>query len=121
MWLTAAVLALTVAACGGDDAGVPGTADIDRIRIASFDFEESQLVAELYAQVLLRAGFQVERLGAVGPREVVAPALEAGLIDLVPEYLGSAATHFGATTVDASGLAAVLAERGLVVLEPAAG
>jgi osmoprotectant transport system substrate-binding protein len=119
VWLIAAVLAATIAACGGDDTAAPGTTDGDRLRIASFDFEESRLVAELYAQVLEAAGVEVERLDAVGPREVIAPALEKGLIDLVPEYVGSAATHFEAATIDAPGLAAVLADRGLVVLEPA--
>jgi len=120
VWLTAAALAVAIAACGGGgDTGVPGTAESDRLRVASFDFEESRLVAELYAQVLEGAGFPVERLEAVGQREVVAPALEQGLVDLVPEYVGSAATHFGAATIDAPGLAAALAERDLEMLEPA--
>jgi osmoprotectant transport system substrate-binding protein len=44
----------------------------------------------VYATALERGGYDVARLGALGPREVVAPALEQGLVDLVPEYVGSA-------------------------------
>ncbi len=117
--MTAATLAVAVAACGGDGTNVPSAADDDRIHIASFNFEESQLVAELYAQVLEGAGLPVKRVPALGPREVVAPALQEGLVDLVPEYVGSAATYFEAATNDTSGLADALAERGLVMLEPA--
>jgi osmoprotectant transport system substrate-binding protein len=117
--LMAAALAVTLAACGGTGTDQPGTADSDRIRIASFDFEESRLVAELYAQQLESAGFEVDRVGVVGPREVVAPALEQGHFDLVPEYVGSAATHFGAATIDTPGLAAALEERDLVILDAA--
>ncbi len=119
MWLGVAAFVLMIAACGGEDAGVSEPAVSDRIRIGSFDFDESRLVAELYAQVLEGADLPVERLGAIGPREVVAPALEGGLIDLVPEYVGSAATHFGAASVDVSGLATALAARDLVAFEPA--
>jgi osmoprotectant transport system substrate-binding protein len=84
------VAALVVTAC------TPG-ARVERqaqtepsVAIGAFDFPESELIAELYAQALERAGVEVERLGALGPREVVAPALLQGAIDVVPEYLGSA-------------------------------
>ena len=62
---------------------------------------------------------RVERLGAVGPREVVGLAIEQGLVDLVPEYLGTAAAHFGASATDAETIAATLEERGLVMLDRA--
>jgi osmoprotectant transport system substrate-binding protein len=73
----------------------------------------------LYAQSLEEQGVDVVRLGAGGPREVVAPALEQGQIDLVPEYLGTASSYFGAVTDDVTGLAAALDVRGLQLLEPA--
>jgi osmoprotectant transport system substrate-binding protein len=58
--------------------------------VASFDFDESRLLAEIYAQALEAAGVSVRRQLALGPRELVLPALQQGLVDLVPEYLGSA-------------------------------
>lgn len=67
------------------------------MRIASFDFAESVLLAEMYAQVIESKGIPVVRLGAIGPREIIAPATELGHIDLVPEYLGTALQYTGAT------------------------
>jgi len=111
---------MVAAACGGSDHDSTGPVDSDGVRIASFDFAESQLLAELYAQVLEGADTPVVRLGAVGPREVVAPALEGNVVDLVPEYLGTASGYFDAVTTDLAGLTAALEPRGLVALAPAA-
>ena len=99
--LPSAILAfvLVAAACGGDDDPTGPTAG-DGMRIASASFAENELLAEMYAQVIESTGVPVVRLGPVGPREIFAPALESGLIDLVPEYLGSARAHFGATETD---------------------
>ena len=60
------------------------------IQLASFDFAESELLGELYGQALRQHGYPVEQVVQLGAREVVAPALEQGKVDLVPEYLGSA-------------------------------
>src|SRR6185437_12433644 len=62
----------------------------DSITVASFDFPESVLLAEIYAQALEANGFAVDRALDLGPRELVEPALERGLVEFVPEYLGSA-------------------------------
>jgi osmoprotectant transport system substrate-binding protein len=62
----------------------------DAITIASFDFPESRLLSEIYAQALESEGFRVKRAFGLGPRELVEPALEAGLVEFVPEYLGTA-------------------------------
>ncbi len=78
-------LALVATACGSGDGATEG----DPIRIASFNFNESVIVAEIYAQGLEANGYTVERQLNLGNREVVKPALEAGEIDLVPEYTGS--------------------------------
>ncbi|HEY6566086.1 MAG TPA: glycine betaine ABC transporter substrate-binding protein, partial [Actinomycetota bacterium] len=78
------------------------TAD-DGITVASFNFDESQVVAEIYAQALEEAGFTVVRLPQVGTRELVIPAMERGLIEVVPEYAGSAVSFLGGTpTADAA-------------------
>jgi osmoprotectant transport system substrate-binding protein len=58
--------------------------------VASFNFPESALLAEIYAQALENAGVPVRRELDLGPREQVLPALHQGLVDVVPEYLGSA-------------------------------
>ena len=60
------------------------------IRLASFDFPESETLAELYGLALREHGYPVEQVVQLGAREVVAPALEQGKVDMVPEYLGSA-------------------------------
>jgi osmoprotectant transport system substrate-binding protein len=59
------------------------------LTIGSTNFAEQEIVAELYAQVLESAGVKVERKFQLGSREVVAPALENGQIDLYPEYVGT--------------------------------
>ena len=62
----------------------------DAITVGSFDFAESGLLAEIYSQALEGAGFRVRRAFDLGPREFVAPALASGLVELVPEYAGTA-------------------------------
>jgi osmoprotectant transport system substrate-binding protein len=67
----------------------------DAITVASFDFAESELLAEIYGQALEAGGFDVERALRLGPRELVAPALASGLVELVPEYAGTALQFLG--------------------------
>jgi osmoprotectant transport system substrate-binding protein len=83
---------LVAAGCDRDRPAPPAPEDPRRptIRLASFDFPESELLARLYGQALGRHGFPVEQVVQLGAREVVAPALEQGKVDMVPEYLGSA-------------------------------
>jgi osmoprotectant transport system substrate-binding protein len=87
-------MALLLLAAGCDrDRPPPGPPEDPRrptIRLASFDFPESELLAQLYGQALGQHGFPVEQVVQLGAREVVAPALEQGKIDMVPEYQGSA-------------------------------
>lgn len=75
--------------CGGSPTPVRPAAH-DAVVVASFDFAESELVGEIYAEALERAGVPVRRELGLGPRELVLPALRAGLVDVVPEYLGTA-------------------------------
>ena len=84
------VLAL-LAGCDRDQAPPPPE-DPRRptIQLASFDFPESETLAELYGLALTQHGFPVEQVVQLGAREVVAPALEQGKVDMVPEYQGSA-------------------------------
>jgi osmoprotectant transport system substrate-binding protein len=98
------------------------------IVIASFNFSESSLLAEIYAQSLEHAGIPVRREFDLGPRDIVRPALQRGLVDLVPEYLGSALTGADPTAVVAGRQSAALladlrrvaARSHLTVLQPSA-
>jgi len=99
--LPAVLFALVVAlsACGGDSDG-PTTANSvptpderaaggSKIVIGSFGFAESEVLAQIYGAALTNGGANVTYRLKLGSREVVAPALEKGDIDLVPEYLGN--------------------------------
>ncbi len=96
------------------------------IVIGSTDFAETEIVAEIYAAVLEDAGASVERKFQLGSREVVAPALESGEIDLTPEYISSlAAFHDDTAEVPsdpaeaAEMLRGLLEDKGVTVLDPA--
>jgi osmoprotectant transport system substrate-binding protein len=82
--------ALSACAPSSDDDRAPTALGDDAITVGSFAFPESVLLAEIYSQALEAGGFSVERAFGLGPREFVGPALDAGLIELVPEYAGTA-------------------------------
>jgi osmoprotectant transport system substrate-binding protein len=85
----AASLALALAACVVQGTPAEDARGDDAITVASFDFPESLLLAEIYAQAIEGVGIRVERELALGPRELVMPALLEGLVEFVPEYAGS--------------------------------
>ena len=108
-----AALAIAVgvlAGCGGRDRATapptPSAVDDDAITVASFDFAESRVLAELYAQALEARGLQVHRAIGIGPRELVGPALSLGLVELVPEYAGTALEFLSLGQADATADAA---------------
>ena len=86
-----AVTACTAAGGPGPPASAAATvAGRPVIVVGSFNFPESVTLAYLYADALAGRGYPVRVLPDLGPRELVDPALIAGLIQLVPEYTGSA-------------------------------
>jgi len=88
------VVAVGLAACGPTE--TPSTVtDDETITVASYDFDESELIGDLYTGALRSAGLEVRHIRRVGAREVVLPALERGLIEVVPEYAGSAVAFLG--------------------------
>ena len=98
---------LVAGACDGPETSTTGPqseARSDGIVVASFDFAESRLLAEIYAQALEGQGYPVVRQLDLGPRELVMPALRQGFVDVVPEYAGSAldATTSGTDRRDAA-------------------
>jgi osmoprotectant transport system substrate-binding protein len=82
---------MLMSGCGSEPlASRPATALLDdAITVGSFDFAESMLLAEIYALALEDHGFEVKRMAGLGPRELVQPALAAGLLEFVPEYSGT--------------------------------
>jgi osmoprotectant transport system substrate-binding protein len=128
-----ACIALAAACAACTTAGRPASPAPTRgppavITVGSFNFPESVLLAYLYSGALAGNGYPVRVLPDLGTRELVDPALMAGLIQLVPEYTGSAlefvslgqvhATASAGTTAIA--LARSMADRGLVTGRPAA-
>ncbi len=97
------LVALGCVACGAPARSAPEPRDPGRIRIASFDFPESRVVAELYARALRETGLQVDVLSGLGTREVVAPALEQGQVDIVVDYAGSLLDHLGGGAAETHG------------------
>ncbi|MFE7535600.1 ABC transporter substrate-binding protein [Streptomyces rhizosphaericola] len=131
------VLTATATACAtgpslenqGEVTAPPG--DSRELTIGSAGFTESDLLAQLYALLLERAGYAADIL-SVTNREIYEPALESGQIDVVPEYaatfadwLNAKANGADATPVGSPDLAATMkalralaAPRGLTVLDP---
>ncbi|MGW9253366.1 ABC transporter substrate-binding protein [Streptomyces albidoflavus] len=133
-----AVLLLTLlAACAtgpsledqGEVTAPPG--DSSRLTVGSAGFTESDLLAQMYALLLRRAGYETELI-TVANRELYEPALESGRVDIVPEYAATFADWLNAkengpdaepvgspdlaTTMKA--LRRLAAPRGLTVLAP---
>lgn len=89
--MTAAVVgaSLALAGCASGDPLAPDTesdAPSETIIIGSQAYYSNEIIAELYAQALEEGGFTVERNYQIGQRDAYIPALEAGEIDLFPEY-----------------------------------
>src|SRR3954466_11737774 len=75
-------------ACSGGSAA-PAVAG-GTIRFASYDFPENQILVEVYAEAARRAGLPVSVQHGIGTREVVSPALQQGVVDVVIDSLGTA-------------------------------
>ena len=85
--------ALALSGCAAGDPLDPGTdsdsGDSDTIVIGSQAYYSNEIIAEIYAQALENAGFEVERNFQIGQRDAYLPALESGEVDLFPEYSGN--------------------------------
>lgn len=69
--------------------------DSHDLAIGSAGFTESELLAQMYAALLDHAGYRT-RVLTVGNRELYEPALEAGQIDVAPEYAATFADWLNA-------------------------
>jgi osmoprotectant transport system substrate-binding protein len=141
LWAVLAVLALLAGACGddsgddsassdtttatGDTTGVPP--DGPTITIGTQDFGESAILAQIYGQALINAGYPVEYQELGGFRDLEVPAFESGDINFAPEYVASMLEFLnefaGEATSDVDETLALLqtqlADLGLQALQPA--
>lgn len=84
---------LALAGCGTSDPLAEETTspggETDAIVIGSQAYYSNEIIAEIYAQALEGAGFEVERSFNIGQRDAYLPSLESGEVDLFPEYSGN--------------------------------
>lgn len=66
--------------------------------IGSQQYYSNEIIAELYAQSLEAKGYTINRQYQIGQREVYLPEVEAGKIDLMPEYSGNLLQYYDAKT-----------------------
>ncbi|HSK55716.1 MAG TPA: ABC transporter substrate-binding protein [Jiangellales bacterium] len=137
-------LSLVLTACGGDDDAFEGGAEETAggngsgndeggsLVVGGANFTEMLIMQEIYRALLEDAGFTVE-VRSVDAREIYAPALADGQIDVVPEYAATMAEYLNreANGPDAEPVASsdidetmdalrpLAEEAGLVALEPA--
>src|SRR3989475_9351988 len=126
LWLVAALAALATvaAACGGTTGG--GTTNKGTVIVGGFKFPESSILAQIYGQALAHDGYTVQYKLNLGTREVVAPALKNGDIDLYPGYAATDLEYWNNKAGEATGDAAAttaklnghLQSQGLVALNP---
>ncbi len=124
VWLVAALAAVSMlaAACGGTG---PGSTSKGTITIGGFAFPESSILSQIYGQALAHAGYTVKYKPNLGTREVVAPALKNGAIDMYPGYAATDLEYWNNKAGEASGDVAAttvklnshIDSQGLVALE----
>jgi osmoprotectant transport system substrate-binding protein len=101
-WLAAGVVMVGASlALSGCAAGDPlesdtgsGSGDSDTIVIGSQAYYSNEIIAEIYAQALENADFEVERKFSIGQRDAYLPELESGGVDLFPEYTGNLLQYY---------------------------
>jgi len=106
-WLLApvaalAALAILAAACGSTGTS-GGTTNKGTLTIAGFDFAESSILGQLYGQELAHNGYTVNYKARLGKREVVAPAIKAGQIDMYPGYAATDLEYYNSAAGEATG------------------
>lgn len=90
-------VATTLGACSSSDPLTSPSSeavDPDTIVISSQQYYSNEIIAELYAQSLEKAGFKIKRDYQIGQREVYLPEMQSGRIDLIPEYTGNLLQYF---------------------------
>ena len=127
--LAVLLLLALVPGCTGKS-GTPSAATASAaaaLRMASYDFHENQTLVEVYAEAARRAGVPVTVEHGMGTREILSPALEQGLVDVVVDYTGTALAFARADPAPArrppeevhAALERTLSTRGVAVLAAA--
>ena len=102
--LSTALAALTLTSCGAGGgtaasritadpaavagAGLPATGGSGKIVIASANFPENQILAEIYRQALSRAGYDAS-IKPLTTRPNIVTAVQSGAVQVEPDYVGS--------------------------------
>jgi osmoprotectant transport system substrate-binding protein len=94
--------ALALAGCASDnpldadtgDDGASGDGSGQTIVVGSQAYASNEIIAEIYAQALEGAGFEVDRQFNIGQRDAYLPSLESGAIQVFPEYTGNLLQFF---------------------------
>ena len=102
--MAVAATALALAGCGtaetagggGNDAG----GEVSTVTVGSQDYYSNEIIAEIYAQALSNAGFDVETKLNIGQRDAYMPEVESGAINVFPEYTGSLLEYLSKDGVD---------------------
>lgn len=127
---------VTLAACGGTSSSGSGGVDRDKggkgsLTIADAGFTESQVMANMFADVLAKAGYKT-KVTSVKSSEIFQKSLESGDVAVVPEYVATYADQLNrlANGPDAASVASpdldksmaalrkLATPKGLTVLEP---
>jgi osmoprotectant transport system substrate-binding protein len=125
---------LALAACGGSDGGSTGSGgnkNSGSLTVASGGFTESKVMAQMYAELLRKAGFTAKVID-VSSSEIFQSSLEKGTVNVVPEYVATYADQLntlinGASAKSVSSpslpdslaaLKGLATRKGLAVLEP---
>ncbi|MBO3143854.1 ABC transporter substrate-binding protein [Dermatophilus congolensis] len=91
------VAAFALSACGASNDPLASTdnntSGTGQIVVGSANFPENQLLAEIYAGALSKAGLNVTTRLNIGGREVYMGALKDGSVSVIPEYTGNLAKY----------------------------
>ncbi|HEV3101395.1 MAG TPA: ABC transporter substrate-binding protein [Candidatus Dormibacteraeota bacterium] len=97
-------LVFVATACGStSNGGTSSPASKGTLTVAGFNFPESSILAEIYGQSLAHDGYTINYKLLLGTREVVAPALESGQIDLYPGYAATDLEFYNKGAGEATG------------------
>ncbi|MCS3442922.1 ABC transporter substrate-binding protein [Microbacterium phyllosphaerae] len=77
-----------------------GSGSGDTIVVGSQAYYSNEIIAEIYAQALEAAGFDVEKKLNIGQRDAYMPDVESGAINVFPEYTGSLLEYISDDEVD---------------------
>jgi osmoprotectant transport system substrate-binding protein len=70
------------------------SASSETIVVGSQAYYSNEIIAEIYAQALESAGYEVERRYQIGQRDAYLPELESGAVSLFPEYTGNLLQYY---------------------------